>query len=197
MSTTTFYNFNANQLIDRYNNAEMTSLHKLFLKYLPKDSTVLDIGFGSGRDLQFLKDNDYTIWGIDPSEQFVQNTQNRFPDISNHFIQSAVPFSIENSPFPVKFDAIIAIAMWMHLKKNQYEDVIKSIVSVAKEKATIIISYSEGKRADDERYFEDVDLDCIIRIFQQYNFELVETITTEDSLNRDTLTWSTVILKND
>jgi len=193
MSTTSFYNSNAIQLIDRYNNAEMTSLHTLLLKYIPKDSTVLDIGFGSGRDLQFLKDNGYDIWGIDPSEKFVQNIQARFPDIINNFIQSSVPFPINNSPFSINFDAIITIAMWMHLKKSQYKDVIKSIVSVAKDKATIIISYSEGSRADDERYFEDVDLDYIIQIFQQYNFSLVETITTKDSFDRDILTWNTVI----
>jgi len=197
MSTTSFYNSNAIQLIDRYNNAEMTSLHTLLLKYIPKDSSVLDIGFGSGRDLQFLKDNSYDIWGIDPSDRFVQNIQTRFPDITNNFIQSSVPFSIDHPPFSRNFDAIITIAMWMHLKREQYEDVIKSIVSAAKDKATIIISYSEGSRADDERYFEDVDLEFIIQIFQQYNFILVETITTNDSLNRDTLTWSTVILKHD
>jgi len=197
MSTTSFYNSNAIQLIDRYNNAEMTSLHTLLLKYIPKDSTVLDIGFGSGRDLQFLKDNNYNIWGIDPSEKFVQNIKRRFPDISNQFVQSAVPYSIDSPPFPVKFDAIITIAVWMHLKKENYEDVVKSIISVARDQASIIISYSEGSRADDERCFENVDLDYIIRIFQQYNFRLVETITTKDSLNRDTLTWSTVILKHD
>ena len=197
MTTTDIYNKNVTEFINRYDNADMSSLHQLLLEQIKKDSTVLDIGFGSGRDLQFLKNNGYDIWGIDPSEKFVRNVQKRFPDISNHFIQSSVPFSVEQPPFPIKFNAIITIAMWMHLKREQYEDVVKSIVSVAKDNATIIISYSEGNRSDDERYFEDVDLDYLIQIFQQYNFRLVETITTNDRLNRDTLTWTTVIFKHD
>ena len=193
MTTTDVYNKNVTEFIDRYNNADMSSLHQLLLKQIKKDSTVLDIGFGSGRDLQFLKDNGYDIWGIDPSEKFVQNAQNRFPDISNHFIQSSVPFSVEQPPFSIKFNAIITIAMWMHLKREQYEDVVKSIVSVAKDNATIVISYSQGNRTDDERYFENVDLDYIIQIFQQYNFRLVKKSITQDNLNRDLLEWTTII----
>jgi len=55
MTTTEFYNTNALQLIDRYENADMSLLHQVFLQYLPTGSKVLDIGFGSGRDLEFLK----------------------------------------------------------------------------------------------------------------------------------------------
>jgi cyclopropane fatty-acyl-phospholipid synthase-like methyltransferase len=197
MTTIDIYNNNAANFIERYDNAEMSSLHKLLLDQIQKNTAVLDIGFGSGRDLQFLKDNSYDIWGIDPSEKFVQNAQDRFQDISNHFICSAVPFPLEKPLFSVKFDAIITIAMWMHLKREQYKDVVKSMVSVAKDKATIIISYSEGNRPDDERYFEEIDLEYIIQIFKQYNFTLLKTITNKDSLKRESLTWVTVIFKHD
>ncbi len=54
-----------------------------------------------------------------------------------------------------------------------------------------------GRRNNDERYFEDVDLEYITQLFHQYNFKLIKTTSNEDSLNRDTLTWITVIFQHD
>jgi cyclopropane fatty-acyl-phospholipid synthase-like methyltransferase len=197
MNTLNFYNSQSKELIKRYDNVDMSKLHKLFLQYIKPESTILDIGFGSGRDLQFLKESNYDIWGIDPSSKFVQNIQTKFSDISNHFIVNKVPFSTNKMPFKIKFDAIITIAMWMHLKKEQYENVINDIVRMTTNKASVIISYSKGKRSKDQRYFEDVDLDYIIQLFSQHNFTLIKTTSTQDSLNRDTLTWITIIFKHD
>ena len=197
MNTINFYNSKSIDLINRYDNADMTELHKIFLQYIKPRCRILDIGFGSGRDLQFLKENSCDIWGIDPSSKFVQNIQTKFPDISNHFIQDKVPFSTNKPPFSIKFDAIITVAMWMHLKKEQYENVINDIVKITKDKAFILISYSIGNRIEDQRYFEDVDLKYMIQLFGQHNFTLIKTTSTKDSLNRDALTWITIIFKND
>ena len=197
MNTLNFYNSQSKELIKKYDNADMSKLHKLFLQYIKPESTVLDIGFGSGRDLQFLKESKYDIWGIDPSSKFVQNIQTKFSDISNHFILNEVPFLTDQTPFPIQFDAIITIAMWMHLKKEQYENVVNDIVSMSTDKASVIISYSKGNRSEDQRYFEDVDLEYIIQLFTQHNFTLIKTTSTHDSLNRDTLTWITIIFKHD
>ncbi len=197
MNTLDFYNSQSKELIKKYDNADMSKLHKLFLQYIKPKSTVLDIGFGSGRDLEFLKENKYNIWGIDPSKKFVQNTQTKFSAISNHFIVNEVPFSTDQPPFKIKFDSIIAIAMWMHLKKEQYENVVNDIARMTADKASVIISYSEGNRSEDQRYFEDVDLEYIIQLFAQYNFTLIKTVSTQDSLNRDALTWITIIFRHD
>ena len=193
--TTDFYNTHANQLIERYDNANMDSLHQLLLNHIPRNSSVLDIGFGSGRDLQFLYDNSYDIWGIDPSAKFVANAKSRFPEINSQFFEASVPFDKKVIELNKEFDAVITIAMWMHLQHQQYEAVVESIVSVLNSSATVVISYSEGNRADDERYFEDVDLEVITRLFKERGFHLVETIRNRDSLERDRLTWVTILLK--
>jgi len=197
METTNFYNQKSDKLIQRYDNTNMSTLHNLLLKYFPKKSTVLDIGFGSGRDLQFLYNNGYSIWGVDPSENFIINAKKRFPKIANHFTKSSVPFQKEQLPFNKQFDAVITIAMWMHLKREQYEDVVRSIVSASNSKSTIVISYSEGNRANDERYFENVDLEYITKLFKSHNFPLIKKLKNGDNLNRDALTWITVIYRHD
>jgi cyclopropane fatty-acyl-phospholipid synthase-like methyltransferase len=195
--TTNFYNNHATELIIKYDDANMSSLHTLLLQFLPKNAKVLDIGFGSGRDLAFLKKNNYEIWGIDASIKFVKNAKIRFFDIPTHFIQATLPIQTNNLPFQCKFDAVISIAMWMHLKKDEYADIIHNIVNLTTKKATIIISYSQGKRINDERYFEDVDLEYITHLFKQYNFTLIHHTSNSDSLNRETLKWVTVVFKHD
>lgn len=53
-STQQFYESNTHDLITLYESADMTTLHQLFIKHIPTKSNVIDIGFGSGRDLAFL-----------------------------------------------------------------------------------------------------------------------------------------------
>ena len=197
MTTIEFYNNKSTELIAKYDNANMSLLHKLLLRYIPQTSNVLDIGFGSGRDLHFLQNNGYDIWGIDPSSKFVENAKQRFSNIKEQFFEASIPFNMKKLRLNKQFDAVIVVAMLMHLKHNQYEDVVESIVSVLKDTSTVIISYSEGSRIDDERYFEDVNLDYITQLFNSKGFTVIETIKNRDSLNRDSLTWNTVIYKHD
>lgn len=197
MTTTKFYNNNSTDLINRYDSANMSSLHKLLLKYIPHKSSVLDIGFGSGRDLQFLHDNSYDIWGIDPSTKFVENAKKRFIDKNNHFIKGSIPFESELLDLSVKFDAVISIAVWMHLERSKYKDVVSNISSITKTTSSVVISYSKGRRVDDERYFEDVDIDYLTELFKNEGFYVADIIKNEDSFNRNTLTWITVVYKHD
>ncbi len=107
MNTIDFYNSKSTQLIERYDNAEMSSLHQLLLKYIPPKGIVLDIGFGSGRDLQFLHDNGYDTWGIDPAKIFVENAKIRFSGNREHFFKEVIPFQKKALGKTVLFDAVI------------------------------------------------------------------------------------------
>jgi len=192
MKTVDYYNTNVTNLVARYDNADMSQLHQLLLKYIPKNSTVLDIGFGSGRDLDFLQNNGYDIWGIDPSTKFLENAKNRFPTEQNQFFEASVPFDKKEVGLDKGFDAVITIAMWMHLQHKQYKNAVESIVSVLNSSSTVIISYSEGSRVGDERYLVEVDLKYLVELFKERNFALVDTIKHDDSLDRDSLIWVTV-----
>jgi len=64
--TQKYYNQNYQELIERYDDANLTSLHKLFKKHIQKSHKVLDIGFGSGRDLRYMRGLGAECWLSQP-----------------------------------------------------------------------------------------------------------------------------------
>lgn len=176
----------------------MIELHKLLKKYIPPHSKVLDIGFGSMRELAYLHSLEHDIWGIDATELFVSNAKQTFPELKEHFIQATLPFK---APLHLSsdFNAVISIALWMHLKKEQYADAVKDITTLLDpNQGVIVLSFSQGSRnVTDERYFEEVDMEYLDKLLTQYGFHLIEQTISKDSLKRDSLSWITLVYKHD
>lgn len=194
--TQQFYENHSHDLIERYNSADMSELHQLLAKHITPNSKIIDIGFGSGRDLAFLQSNGHDIYGIDPIEAFVIQAQHRFTDIREHFrvgsfLSSDIPSDWLNS-----FDTVISIAVWMHLKAHERLKAIDTIKALVKPNGIVILSFSLGGRdSEDGRHFEPLELQEVINEFNDAGFSLIESVCTQDSLGRDTIEWATVVLK--
>jgi 2-polyprenyl-3-methyl-5-hydroxy-6-metoxy-1,4-benzoquinol methylase len=196
MNTHNFYKKNSNSLINKYDNADMKNLYKLFDKHLIDKSKILDIGFGSTRDLRYLYSKGHDIWGIDPIITFVNNAKNTFKDKSSHFFTGLLPNLFNQKNFNENFDAIICIAVLMHLNHNEYEESIINMIKLVKQNSIIIISYSIGERkVNDEREFYEINTKLLFSLFEKYNLNLIDKSVNSDSLNRDELTWETLVLK--
>lgn len=195
-TTNQYYVNNAPDLIMRYDSADMSELHQLLAKHIQLNSKIIDIGFGSGRDLAFLQSNGHDIYGIDPVESFVIQAQQRFTDIREHFKIG----SFLSVDFPLdwlnSFDTVISIAVWMHLKAHERPHAIETIKALVKPNGNIILSFSLGGRdSDDGRHFEPLQLQEVINEFNDAGFSVIETVCTQDSLGRDSIKWATVVLK--
>ena len=70
METINYYNLNADYYIKDTINSNMTELYSLFEKHIKPKSTILDLGFGSARDLLYFKNKGYITYGIDPCLEF-------------------------------------------------------------------------------------------------------------------------------
>lgn len=198
MSTIKYYNQAAQTLIPAYDSAKMSTFYNILLKNLTPGSKILDIGFGSGRDLAFLKDKGFEIWGADPSHQFVNHAKNRFDDISNHFFNTSLP--VLNLPKELEhfFDSIILIAVWMHLPKNTYESSISSLCSFLKPGGKIVLSYSITPRKEEsDRYFENINTSLLQALFEKYGFKQISKNTNKDGLGEREITWVTEVYSYD
>ena len=67
-----YYTKNAKAYEEETRNADRSSVYSFLRPYLPKGKlSVLDVGFGSGRDRLYFKSLGYDVEGIDTSLPFV------------------------------------------------------------------------------------------------------------------------------
>jgi len=189
--TISYYNENYQELLIRYDGATMKELYKILDKFVYKNSFVLDIGFGSGRDLNYIKSITKNIYGLDGSIEFVNNLkQDKF--YKNRVALSQLP-EINTRFFNTnKFDIIISIAVLMHLKKDEIVQTIKKIKKILTKNGKVIISFSTKSRDNDQRDFLEITTIEMITLFINENFKEVKTVSSYDSLDRD-IEWVTQI----
>jgi len=185
--TINYYDENFKDLIQRYEKANLDFIHKILLENTDEKDFILELGFGSGRELNFLFENGYkNLYGIDASKKFVDFVRNRFN--SNNFKISILPeINIDK-----KFDFIYSIAVFMHLPTYTYEKLAKNISDRLKENGKIFISFSLGKRDEKERYFQKVDEELLNKFFAKHNIYKKNEFITTDSLKRN-IKWKNVI----
>ena len=197
-STINYYDKTAQELIPMYETAEMSEFYPILLENLFPKAKILDIGFGSGRDLAFLKDKEFEVWGADPSQQFVDHAKKRFSDISNHFFKTSLPNLNLPEELQHSFDTIILIAVWMHLPKSTYEPSISSLSSFLKPHGKIILSYSITPREEiSKRYFENIDSYLIKSLFEKHGYVQISKNTNRDGLDEREITWVTEVYNYD
>jgi len=192
-NTIRYYESNADNLIVSYELANMDSLYGIFGKNTPPGAKMLDIGFGSGRDLAFFQQRGFEIWGVDPTQAFVDQAKRRFSNIADHFINASLPDIKLPKKFPNHFDYIILIAVWMHLPKAVHHDAIRKICNLLKKNGKIILSYSFSPRSSkDQRHFENIDPVELEQIFKKHHCNKISEQINDDSLNRKIL-WKTEV----
>ena len=67
-----YYDINAVEFFESTFQIDMESLYQSFLRYLPNNALILDLGCGSGRDTLAFKNKGYQVDAIDYSEKLVR-----------------------------------------------------------------------------------------------------------------------------
>jgi len=180
--TSSYYQNNHKTLIKRYNSVTLSSLNQLFTQYIKKDDKVLDIGFGSGRDLQQIKTLGAECYGVDSCQGFIDNLveDDYFKD---RLFCAKLP--ILGLEMGFKFDVVVSIAVIMHLTKDEIEAWIEDLKNYLAIGGVVIVSYSTTARTNDERFFEDLRDGVVEKLFTESGFRLVEEVCSFDGLQRD------------
>lgn len=188
--TLDFYDNNAKELISRYDNADLKQLHNIFQKYIKSDNDVLDLGFGSGRDMKFLNSITPNVYGVDACDTFVDNmVNNGFKDKAT---KSILPEINIDKLKTNKFDVVVSIAVIMHLNLIEIDELIKNIKQILKNQGIVIISYSLERSSSDDRHFEPLTKSIITDVLKKYSFVEIESFENTDVLNRN-IKWLTQI----
>lgn len=161
------------------------SEYQVLKKLLPPQSTILEIGSGSGRESLELTQMGYTYTGIDTSQELLKIAQKTNPSCTFiHTTAYSLPF------LPESFDAFTSWAMLPHIPKERIGDALSSIQKSLKSGAIGFIAMREGEGEKQEpetgRWFSYYTQNEFEKILESAGFK-IESKSKKPS--RANLTW--------
>ena len=159
-----------NSVAEKYNDSEYDSLNPLvefFLKALPKNGSLLDIGSGTG--IPFAKlfvERGFDYLGIDISSEMIKIAQKNVP------IAKFEEVSMTDIDFDEDFDGIFSSYSLLLLNPDLLTLVAKRIIKALKNGGLLYISLNEPRSKDVD---QDKDVICEIMGENMYSRAYTET----------------------
>ena len=140
----TYYSEHSEEYIESTIGIDMSYAYSMLEPLLPRGGSLLDVGFGSGRDMLYFKSKGFVVSGIDVEPHFVEHAKQlglnvRLCDVRN----------LEETN---RYDGIWANACLLHLKRSELKETIKKLLSLLKPNGYLYLSMKKGdKEIIDER----------------------------------------------
>ncbi len=160
-----FYNINAENLHKVYKTVGR-GVSMYFKSFFEPESKVLEIGFGSGRDLSTLNNENIRANGIEASISMLNVATKYYPKLAIRVWLDSLPYlkTIEDK----SYDAILCSAVLMHISEDEMPIAIKNIARVIKKGGKLLISIPSIR--------DDVNLDTLRdrygRLYNNYSSSL-------------------------
>lgn len=198
-STINFYRDNAKQVAERYESV-VSDLSKHFSEAFNTGRKILDVGCGSGRDLAVLHKLGYDCYGVDPTPQFVELSQEIHPELKDRITQGALPDL--TVPFDGEFDGVLCSAVLMHIEIEQLPFAAKAIKACLKVGGRLLFSVPSKRldvvsenRDQNGRLFIPNQANRLKSIFQELGFKTISVWDNSDSMGRDAVAWESVLME--
>lgn len=185
-----YYKDNAIEYINKTKDSDMFEAYDFFLKYAKPKSKLIDIGFGSGRDMLYFKSLGFDVFGIDPTPDFCKEAK-----IKGLNVDCCEIMDLANSI--IKYDSIWASAVLHHIPKALLNQVFKICNDLLEENGIMYFSVKYGNfEGYDElgRYFNYLTEKTANDYLKDTGFKVIDIKITEDNLKRENK-WLNVILK--
>jgi SAM-dependent methyltransferase len=217
-STLNVYDTRASDFAGRYAAADVSPLHRLLLAHLPTGGRLLEIGCGAGRDAVFLAKHGFDVVAADASAAMLAQAQNApgavftaYPYSTGwgwstpviQLLQAAFPLPAGQPLLTDRFDAILALAVIMHLPDADLFEFACQVRQMLTPGGTLVLSISEGRTLDPDsrdphgRLFRERPPAELSLLFERLGFGLVTRDQTPDSLGRADIRWTTLVLRLD
>lgn len=175
--TVEYYNENIDEFFKNTVDADLSDVYAFFLKYIPSDGYILDLGCGSGRDSLYFKENGYKIKAIDGSNKMCEKA-------SEYIKEDVQCIEFDNINYDKIFDGVWACASLLHVEEKELINILEKVIKSLKSGGYLYISFKQGTFTGirNKRMFTDLteeSLAVLVKSIQ--NAELVETMITEDA----------------
>ena len=191
--TIEYYNKNSQNLCEKYDSVDLSILHKDLLNFFKNKKSLLEIGTGSGRDMNFMVDSGFDVIGIDGSEEMIKNSNINYPKLVGKTILAELPDKLPS--FDTKFDGLFAIATLMHFSINELNILLKKLIDLLYPNSPVFISvsgYRDNKNSD--RFFLELSKSEWIKVFEKNSFKVIGVKENQDYTGRN-INWYSFFLK--
>ena len=181
MNTLDYYNKNSEEYFNSTLNVDMTNTYKPFLKLVPKDGKILDLGCGSGRDSMNFMKLGYEVTAVDGSKELAKKA-------SVLLGKEVIVNTFEELELKEKFHGIWACASLLHIKREDLKIVLNNLYNNLEDNGVFYMSFKYGEKEyvdDKNRYFNCFTDESIIGfINENTKFNILGLYITEDKLGR-------------
>lgn len=199
--TLTHYENEAENLSVKYNSAE-SPLATFWGSYFEKGISVLDLGCGSCRDLNWLHENGCRVSGLEPSEALIEIALKNYPYLEKSVYHGNLPDNIPSYIISNKYDCILAMAVFQHLENEVVKQSISLISSLLENKSSFVLSIpliyedaAENGRDSNDRLFLLRSTEFYSTICKDNNLFLKKDFKNGDSLARKNICWQSLIFE--
>lgn len=163
-----------------------------FLKLLPENADVLDLGCGSGRDSVYMEEAGCYVTLMDGSEQMC-----RLAEI--HTDQEVLHMTFEEMEFEQVFDGIWACASLLHVAGKDMDRIMKKVVNALQPGGILYMSFKYGEEEEIRNhrlfhdYTEETARDMIMR---QRGVEILDMWQSDD-IRGNGQRWLNILVKKE
>jgi 2-polyprenyl-3-methyl-5-hydroxy-6-metoxy-1,4-benzoquinol methylase len=192
-----YYNRNAKQLFDKYQKFNPDELHAYWLKHLPRSpGLALDIGAGSGRDSSWLAKKGWKVIAVEPAPDLMELGKKFTSAQLVSWIDDCLPELDKLKKYRQKFSLILVSGVFMHLSQPQRIDSLETITCLMAESSVLVITLRHGPDSEGRKFYQ-VPADEIVQFAEKKSLHVEVSNTLPDKLKRNSVTWQTVIVKQD
>jgi SAM-dependent methyltransferase len=197
--TAQYYQEHASELVERYN-AVPSPVSSFFSVAFPQGSRVLDVGAGSGRDLNALLLAGYDACGVEPSQALRDAALLAFPALAGRVSAGLLPH-LEN-PAGAPFDGVLCSAVLMHIPEGDLFDTAFALRRLLKPHGRLLISLPRARsdvgpdeRDSHGRLFKGYTAEYLQLLFERIGFQAIGRWDSSDALGRAGTAWYTLLLE--
>jgi len=168
-------------------------IQALVRQYFAPPGIVMDVGTGTGRDLQWLRKQGFKVRGVDASKSLLELAQASNPDVL--LIQDSLPELPKIEDASVNF--VLCSAVLMHLQKSELTKAAHSLLRIVTPGGRVICSVrpsrESSERERDGRLYTSITNEELIAAFTSDGATVIFAQSIPAEVNERC--WSTVVVE--
>lgn len=196
------YETHGSNFAKRYRNGRRVPIEKLKMAFAHR-SRILEIGPGSGSDMDRLTGEGYDLSGLEPSETLRSEISEHFPRLASRLYAGALPLEEGLlAKWRGRFDGVHCSAVLMHVKEHLQHQAMQNIADVLKSEGRLVMTVSvtrgnlDGERRDEfGRFYAELQPDRVKSLCECVGLKIIDVWENVDEWHLRGLQWSTYVVE--